>query len=227
MTIEQDILRFHRKLTGKRISKHFHYKLVSNTQSKIIIIGCVILYILNMCIVFGSEFPILEESKTLIMCIAIIDSIIVYITLLFSDKFFVIINEQKKIVNLDSIKQEAIYLYLIKRKYVAINRDNSCFYSSLLQFTQYHSTKCCDENPFTYFALIISIGFSVLSLILGENTNMQIKFASILIAISTCAFIAFLFYFLRLKGYNRSRRYQNLHSLILSIQLKDSIKRNI
>jgi len=227
MTIEQDVLRFHEQLTIKRITKYFHYKLVYNIQSKIIIIGCIILYISSMCIAFRSMFSILEIYKTPIMWIAIIDSIIIFIILCITDDFLVIINEQKKRVNLVSIKREAIYLYLIKQKYISKDRDNSCFYSSVLQFTQFSSTKWYNESPFKSFVLIISIGFPILSLILGENANTQIKIASTMIAISTCAFISILFYFLRLKGYNRSRKYQDLHSLILSIQLEDSIKRKI
>lgn len=227
MTIEQDIFRFHRKLTDKRIAKHFHYKLVYSNQSIIIIIGCVILYISSMCIVFRSEFPILEEFKILIMWMAILDSIIVLIMLFITDKFHIHINQQNKKVNLDSIRQKAIYLYLIKQKYISRNKDNSCFYSALSQSTQFNFTMYHNTSFLNFFSFIMGIGFPILSFILDENANIRIKIAWITIAVSTCAFIAFLFHFLRLKECNRSSRYKKLHSIILSIQLKKSIKRKI
>lgn len=67
----------------------------------------------------------------------------------------VVIDKQKKKVDLASIEQEAIYLYLIKQKYISRSRDNSYFYSSVLQFAQSGSTMCSNENFFKSLALII------------------------------------------------------------------------
>lgn len=165
--------------------------------------------------------------KIPIMCVAIIVLIIISIIVFITDELGVVIDKQKKKVDLASIEQEAIYLYLIKQKYISRSRDNSYFYSSVLQFAQSGSTMCSNENFFKSLALIISIPLSVLAIILGENIDMQIKIASISIAIAVSVFILILFYFLRLKKNNRSLRCQDLHSLMLSIQLEDSIKRKI
>lgn len=225
MTIEQEILRFHEKLTSKRINKRFHYKSVLTLQCIIIIIGCIILHISCMCLLFRSTYPILEMYETLIVGIAIIDSIIIFITMLNTDEFRITINERKKKVDLLKMKQDAIYLYLIKQKYISRNKDNSYFYSPMLQITQFNSTIFFAKIIFSSITLIISVGCPIVSFILGENANIQIKIASIFIVISTSIFIGILFYILKRKDYNRSLRYQELHLLILNIQLEDSIKR--
>lgn len=224
MTIEQDIFKFHYKLTGKRIAKHFHYKLVSNIQFKIVvIIGCFVLYILSMCIIFRSNFPIIETHKNQIMWIAIIDAIITSMMLFIKkDAFIVLIKENNKIVNLDLIKQEVIYLYLLKKKYISRNRDNSYFYFSILQSTQFKLAKETKESVFTFFVSLTTIGFPILSFIL-DGVDTQTKIDSTLICISTCAFFATLFYFI--KSYDKRSEYQDLYSLMLGLQIKDSIKR--
>lgn len=68
-------------------------------------------------------------------------------------------------------------------------------------------------NKYRSFSIII---------ILDENANMLIKLASALLVISICISMAIIFHSLML---NRSLRYKRLYSLILSIRLKDSIKR--
>ena len=222
MTIEQDIFKFYEKLTDERVVNHFHYKSFFNIQFKIIIIGIIVLILLTVCMLIRSMLPILEMSKFLILWIAIVDAIIIFIMLFVTKECHIVINKQKEKVNLDSIKQEAIYLYLIKQKYILKNRDNSCFYSSVLQFIQFNSTKFYDKSFFACSITLISIGLSILSLILDENANMLIKLASALLVISICISMAIIFHSLML---NSSLRYKRLYSLILSIRLKDSIKR--
>lgn len=76
------------------------------------------LILLTVCMLIRSMLPILEMSKFLILWIAIVDAIIIFIMLFVTKECHIVINKQKEKVNLDSIKQEAIYLYLIKQKYI-------------------------------------------------------------------------------------------------------------
>lgn len=215
------IYQFYRKLTIDRVAKYLGFRTVINWYLILFVLLFLIIIILGYINMFQYFSTFLRENEhityyIMVSCVIAIGAILIKLPCY---SFIYIINNDNKVFDIDKYREKAMYLFLIKERYIMLEKNNAYFYSAVIDFI---NTKIYrnDMNVTSLITIILFI-FTFLSFIFGDMKELGGRILVVNIVILLSSLIIGYVFLCKLTDRN-GKRWNKLYSIFLNLRLKDA-----